>query len=70
MDLKGYKITLGEILSYPEAASVLKKAFPEFDNPMLLSLAKNITIEQILKMAEGKVPREVLDKTISELESI
>ena len=70
MDLKNNKITVGELMANPAAKAVLEREFSQYMTPMLMQMAKNMTIKDVLKYASGRVPQQYIDKIIRELEMV
>lgn len=71
MDLKNGKITVGEVLRHPGARQILQKYFPQVaGNPLMLSLAKGWTLNQVLSQVGGKVEGSKIRKAREELERL
>ena len=70
MDLKGNKITMGELLADPKARAVLARRFPQLAGRPIVSASKGMTVERALKLGAAYVPREYLEETLRELESL
>ncbi len=70
MDLKNYKIKLGELLENDAAKQVLLEAFPEWSESALLKMAVNMSVAKIMRMAKKKVPQQKLEEVIKKLEEI
>ena len=70
MNLKNNKIQMSELLANPEAKAILKREFPQFDNPLLLAFAGKMTLEDVLALAKGKVEDSKLQNAIKQLEEI
>ncbi len=70
MDLKSNRITMGEMLENPVAKEILKREFPDFMTPFMLQMARNMTLEGVLKLAKGRVSQAQIDKTVEELKRI
>ncbi|MCX7614591.1 MAG: hypothetical protein N2Z65_02400 [Clostridiales bacterium] len=68
MDLKNYKIKMGEILKNPMAKEILLKEFPEFMSPFMIKMSQNMPLEDVLKMAKGRVSPAKIDKVIAQLQ--
>ena len=67
MDLKGNRVTVGELLDHPGARTVLQRRFPMLMKHPLLGAARTITLEQLLSAAQGYVPEKKLTETLAEL---
>ena len=67
MDLKNNKIKMGEIFNNPEAKKILEREFPEFTTPFMLRMAKNMSLDDVLRLAKGRVPQAKIDRTVEEL---
>lgn len=70
MDLRNNEITIGEILTNPNAKAVLKKYLPDYSNPILLQMAKNMKLSEVLAMAQGRVEQSVIDQVLAELKAM
>ena len=70
MDLKNNEITVGEIISNPEANALLKREFPDVMNPFMLQLARKMTLAKILDLAKDRYPQEKISRVIAELQAI
>ncbi|MDP4152296.1 MAG: hypothetical protein Q8865_02485 [Bacillota bacterium] len=70
MDLKNNQITIGEIASNPEAKNILEQEFSNIVNPMLMRMAWNMSLNDVLKFARGRVPQEKIDHTLEELKNV
>ena len=68
MDLRNNQITVGEVLTNPEAKALLSSEFPEVANPFLLSLAHNMTLASILELAKGRYPQEKINEVLVRLQ--
>ena len=63
-------ITLGELLANPAAKAVLAREFPGMVNSPLIKLYSRKSVAQVLKLAQGKVPAEKLNRIIDELKKL
>lgn len=70
MDLKNNQITMGEILKNPEAKAVLAREFPDLMNPMLLMMAKGMSLDTVLRLGNGKYEQEKIDSALAQLKAI
>jgi len=71
MDLKNNRITIKEILIYPRGKALLNRNFPiVMLNPFLLKSVKNMTLANVLKLAQGPEADDQKDKLIYDLEAI
>ncbi len=70
MDLKNNEITVGEVISNPEAKALLKREFPEVVNPMMLLMARHMTLAAVLKLAGDRYPQDKIQKALSELQAL
>jgi hypothetical protein len=70
VDLRNNEITIGEILTNPNAKAVLKKYLPDYSNPILLQMAKNMKLSEVLAMAQGRVEQSVIDQVLAELKAM
>jgi hypothetical protein len=70
MDLRNNQITVGEILTNPQAKALLNREFPEVASPFLLSLAHNMTLASIIELAKGRYSQDKIDKVLAELQAM
>ena len=70
MDLRNNTIKMSELLSNPEAKAILVRAFPEFANPFMLSMARSMTLAAVMRLAEGKVPPSRIESAVNELKAL
>lgn len=70
MDLRSNQITVGEILTNPQAKALLNREFPEVANPFLLSLAQSMTLASIIELAKGRYSQDKIDKVLAELQAM
>ncbi len=70
MDLKNNRITIGEILANNDAKAILKRDFPELMTPFMLRLARNMTLENVLKYSKGRYSVAQINKTLEALKKI
>jgi hypothetical protein len=70
MDLRNNLITVGEILNNPKAKAILTREFPELMNPLLIGMARRMTLSDVLLKAHGRYPKEKLDRVLSELRAV
>ena len=53
MNLKNGQITVGEVLSNPNARALLQREYPALLNHPMLGMARGMTLNQVLVMARG-----------------
>jgi len=71
MKLRNGDITIKEILMYPEAKQLMQRELPEFmNNPMLMGMARNMTLKQVVGHSRGRVPKEKIDRLLEQLKTI
>lgn len=70
MNLYNGNITVKQILSVPQARELLKKELPQLADSPLLNLAGGMTLNQVLTMAKGYLPREQVDSLLERLKAI
>ena len=64
------KIKLGTLLDNPKSCAVLQRQFPTLMKHPLLYGARNMTLAQLLTVAEKKVPKEKIDSTLQALRNL
>lgn len=67
MNLQNNQITLGELLENPQARAVLQKRFGTLLSHPMLSMAKNMTLQQIIHLAGNQVSPALISQTLLEL---
>jgi hypothetical protein len=70
MDLQHNKISISEIIDNPRGKVIITRNFPEIMNPFLLHIARNMTLENTMKLATGRYAQDQVRKLISDLEAI
>jgi hypothetical protein len=70
MDLKNNEITVGEVITNIAAKALLKKEFPEVMNPLMLSLAKKMTLKSVLDLAKDRYPQDKIQRVLSALQAL
>ncbi len=70
MDLKGNKITMGELLADPKAREVLARRFPQLVGRPIVAASRGMTVERAMKLGAAYVPGAYLTETLRELESL
>lgn len=70
MNLRGQKITIGEILDYPGARQLLNRKFPLVFKKQFSQTAKTVTLEQLLALVGGFLPQRTVAETLRELEKL
>ena len=70
MDLRNHQITIGEVLDNPEAQALLRRKFPLVFRKQFSPASKTVTLEQLLALVGGYLPKRVVDSTLQELERL
>ncbi len=70
MDLRDYKITVGELLKNKQAAALLEKEFPELAKSPMLRFASGMPLAKVLQMAEKRISKEKIDSVLRALKQI
>lgn len=70
MDLRNNEITIGELISNPNAKALFKREFPEVMNPVLIQMANKMKLADVLNLAKGRYPEEKIQRALSELKSL
>lgn len=70
MDLKNNQITVGEIIKNPAAKALLKKEFSEAVSPLMLQMARGMTLQRVLDLAGSRYPQEKINAILSELQKM
>ena len=67
MELRGQKITVGELLDDPRSRAVFQRRFGHLLNSPLVKAGRSLTLEQLAALAATKLPRRVIEETLEEL---
>ncbi len=70
MNLKNGQITVGEVLSNPNARALLQREYPALINHPMLGMARGMTLNQVLGMARGKVSQQQVNRLFEQLSRI
>lgn len=70
MNLKNGQITVGEVLSNPNARALLRREYPALFNHPMLGMARGMTLNQVLGMARGKVSQQQVNRLFEQLSRI
>lgn len=70
MNLKNYKITVGELLDYGPAKAVFQRRFPMVMRHPMLGAARTVTLEQLVSMAGNYIPQKKIQETLEELKKV
>ncbi len=70
MDLKGNKITIGELLADPKARAVLARRFPRVIGRPIVAASKGMPLDRAMKLGAAYVPAYVLEAALRELEAL
>ena len=67
MDLQNGNITVNQILRNPAAKNLLYQEIPQFMNPMMLSMGRNMTLNQVVKHARGRLSQQKINHLLTQL---
>ena len=67
MDLQDNRIKMSELLKTPGAREIIAAEFPELNSPLMIMMAKRMTLEQVLDFARGKTPPEKVERALEAL---
>ena len=70
MNLKNGQITVGEVLSNPNARALLQREYLALLNHPMLGMARGMTLNQVLGMARGKVSQQQVNRLFEQLSRI
>ena len=70
MDLKGNKITVGELMDYGPAKAVFQKRFPTVLRHPMMGAARTVTLEQLRDFLNGWVPGVMVNGVLQELKKL
>lgn len=69
MDLKNNNITVAELLSNPKSKTILVRNFPQYANHPMISMAGYMPLNKVLGIARGRVPQDLIERTLAELKN-
>ena len=67
LNLKNNKITVGELLDDPRSRAVFQRRFGHMLRNPLVEAGRSLTLEQLMVLADAKLPRKVIEETLEEL---
>lgn len=67
MDLRNNRITVRELLANEAARELVRKELPDLYGSGMLRLAQNMTLEQVLHLASGRIPPEQIRRMLEQL---
>ncbi|MBU5451115.1 hypothetical protein [Acetivibrio sp. MSJd-27] len=70
MNLRNGQITLRELLSNPKAYQILQRESPVPLNHPLVRRAGNMTLNQLLGLARGRIPQGQVNRILEDLRNI
>ena len=70
MDLRGKKITVGELLDNPRSKAVFQRRFGKFMKHPMVGAARSLTLAQLQEMAAVYIPQKTIRETLKELEQL
>ena len=70
MDLKGNRITVAELLSCEGARDILNRHFGRWMKSPVVQSAGTLTLQQVLDLTRGYVPRKKVESAMAELKSL
>lgn len=70
MDLKNGNITVREILSNPQAKTLLERELPQIMCSPLVAMAFSMRLNQVLSYAEGRISTRKIEELQKQLEKI
>ena len=70
MELRGGKITRGEIAKNPQARALVNREFPGMLNHPLAGMFMGLTLNQAMRKAGGRIPQSTLQHLLEELKAL
>ena len=70
MNLKNNRITVGELLDYAPAKTVIQKRFPMVMRHPMVGAARTVTLEQLIAVAGAYIPQRTIQDTLNELQKV
>ena len=67
MDLKGQKITVGELLDDPRSRAVFQRRFGNLMHHPMVRAGRSLTLEQLIALAGTRVEQKLIRETLEEL---
>lgn len=69
MELRNNQITVREILANPNAKAILQRELPDLMGSVWLKYALDMPLRQVLRYANGQIPRDKLTRILEELKN-
>lgn len=70
LDLRNNQIKVGELLDDPPARAVFQKRFGTLMNHPMLSMARTLSLAQLIGFAQTYVSKTVISETLRELQAL
>lgn len=70
MDLKNGQITLGTLLDNPKSKAILQKRFGTLLSHPMLSVARSMSLAEIIKMGGNQLSPKLVKETLEELKNL
>ena len=70
LDLRGNKITLGELLDNPRSAAVFQRRFGKWMKHPMVAAGRSLTLGQLMELAKVYVPQTTIQDTWKELQQL
>lgn len=70
MDLKNNSITVGQVLAYGPARALLYRELPMIMNHPMVGMARNMTLNQVMGFAQGRVPQQKINQVLAKLRQV
>lgn len=67
MQLSNYKTTISDLMTNPDAKTVLFREFPELQHPVVLETFSDMTLSNMLEIENGHITQDRLNEIITEL---
>lgn len=70
MDLKGNRITVGELLDNPRSRAVFQRRFGRWLRHPMVAASRSLTLSQLTEMAGVYLPQKTIAETLAELQNL
>ena len=70
LDLRGNKITLGDLLDNPRSAAVFQRRFGKWMKHPMVAAGRSLTLGQLMELAKVYVPQTTIQDTWKELQQL
>lgn len=70
MDLRGGSITIRDLLRNPGAKAIMKREFPGLSGSPMFLMAQGMSLNKVIGLAGGTVPKSKIEDVIKQLKEL